>query len=152
MNRSNHQAFTLIEVLLVISLLAIISSLSVFAGNDSYQRALAANDIERIVSVLYRARSLAQGSVCSIQPCEEPKLQGVRIEQGEVWLFEGSQYEEDTVVETFLLSDGLTVTPMTVFFLPHTGAATANKTIKIRDAFGRERSIVVSEAGVISVN
>jgi|GEM_PF-6237108 len=145
-----NRAFTLIELLLVISLMTIIGSLSALAGSDTYQRALAAGDVERIVGALYRARAMSQGNVCRIPPCAEPKSQGVHIEQELVSLFEGSEYEEDRVTESYPLSARVVVTPTNISFLPRKGAPIADSIVTIRDAFGRERLITVTEAGVIS--
>ena len=145
------KGFTLPETLMTIALLAILLSLSALAGNESYQRALAVNDVERIAGVLRHARSLAQAKACRVPPCSEAQAQGVYIFRGGIHMFEGDEFKESSVFESITLSDALLIEPMEVIFLPRSGNALRGGSLRMTDALGRSRTITVSEIGVIAV-
>ena len=96
-----HRAFTLIEMLIVLSLLTMLAGCSVIAGSDSYQRALAANDLERRVSALRQARSFAQANAISLAPAEViflPRSGEVSTEK-ELFVTDGNGRSRSIVVE-----------------------------------------------------
>jgi prepilin-type N-terminal cleavage/methylation domain-containing protein len=145
------RGFTLLEMLIVISLLAFLGGFSAIAGSDSYQRALSVNDLERIVGALRQARSFAQSNTCRIPPCDEPTPEGVRLKPGGALMFEGSEFRESSVYESISLSESLLIDPGEVIFLPRSGETSTEETFHITDAAGRNRAITVSKSGAINI-
>jgi prepilin-type N-terminal cleavage/methylation domain-containing protein len=63
-NRKNSNGFTLLEVLVVISILILLLSLGLFASFDAYRSSLRRSEREVLVSALQKARSQAINNIC----------------------------------------------------------------------------------------
>ena len=61
--RRINLGFTLIEILLALSIIAALSVVGLIAGLDSYQRYLFRSDLEKAVSLLQKARSAAMNNI-----------------------------------------------------------------------------------------
>lgn len=148
---SAARGFTLFEMLMTIALLTFLVGLSALAGSDSYQRALAGSDVERIAGVLRQARSLAQANACRVPPCREPKEQGARITSGEVILFEGPEFSESSALESVPLSGTFVIEPKEILFQPRSGEAVQEERLHLTDRQGQSRTLTISRIGVIAI-
>jgi prepilin-type N-terminal cleavage/methylation domain-containing protein len=94
MPRSHHfnSGFTLIEMLMVISLMTICAGLALSGGIDTYSRALARSDRALLMGALREARAESMAGVCNGQFCTGPVPHGVFVSPKLLTIFEGSSY------------------------------------------------------------
>jgi len=141
-------AFTLIELMVVLGLLATIALFPAIEGLSAIERSLWYEDAERIEYALRTARAAAQANRCYIEPCSKPKVQGVHVDSRTVSLFEGLEFSGTNVYTSYSLSGRAEVTPATVLFSSGSGAA-QERVLHIRYPSGTGRSITVNAAGMI---
>ena len=100
-----HQsAFTLIEIMIVLGLIALGFSLTLYINWNSYDRSHFARERDTILGTLYKARSHASNNMCFGATCTDGKPHGVYFgTPGEYVIFQGTSYEtrdtsEDEVI------------------------------------------------------
>lgn len=80
--------FTLIEILVVTVLMAMIFSLGFFVSFNSYKRYISSSEKEMLVTLLYKARNMAQNNVNGTS-------HGVHIDPSRYVLFQGTSYNQN---------------------------------------------------------
>lgn len=94
--------FTLIELLIVVGLLLLIGTITLVASFDGYRQYSFRNDRDLVIATLQRARNQAMNSVCKGVGCTEGKSYGIKVESGQLTLF---QTDTDYQGRDFLLDE-----------------------------------------------
>ena len=95
-----NQGFTLIEIVVVISLISIIGGLAMLMSMDTFRNSAIRDERDVLVSTLQRARSMAVNNICSgnASVCvnalgnSDGKPHGVHIQPGSYVIFQGDSY------------------------------------------------------------
>jgi prepilin-type N-terminal cleavage/methylation domain-containing protein len=142
------RGFTLLEILIVITLVIFLSGVSASFEIESYRKTLAHFDVQKVVSILRRARSLAQHTVCENTSCTHAQEYSIMVSPHSLTLYEGSFITSES--ETFPL-DGIEVASSTgiITFEPHSAEVLLPKSIFIPTSISNIGSTSVWE---ISVN
>jgi prepilin-type N-terminal cleavage/methylation domain-containing protein len=109
--RKSTQGFTMIEVMMVMGLLVIVSSLGLFMSMETLRGGSFRNDRAAAVSALQRARSLAVNNMCfgDEGDCgDEGKPHGVHFGTDEVVIFQGDSYDADAIANEVIKFDSKT--------------------------------------------
>lgn len=140
-----RKGFTLIEVLLSITIIAMIVGLSI----PIYQSLFFRNDLdiaaETAAHALRRAQLLAQS-------VEEDDAWGVAIETGRVTLYRGTDFltRDASYDETVLISDHISPSGLTeIPFAAFTGIPETSGTIVLTSTTQETRSITVNTYGMV---
>ena len=95
-----NKGFTLLEILVVLTLVTVIGGLSLFFGLDSYRSNAFYVDRGLLITALERARAEAIGNICYGASCTDGKSHGVFVEKdgsGKVSafvVFQGASYHD----------------------------------------------------------
>jgi len=151
-------SFTILEILITVTIVALLSSAAAINYLSAYRRGLLETQAQGIVSVLRRAQQKALGQ-------EEGLAWGVHFDNVDASraftaLFAGSTYNPSAVRETVYLAQGLEFAQPTpgggidVVFSKFTGkpAASASIIIQIKSNSAQRRVISVNEAGTVSIS
>lgn len=144
---------TLLEVLMVIALLAFFSTFIAFAGLDSYGRALAGDDIDRIESLLRNARAEAQGGVCRARQCSEGVWQGLILTPSAITPIETTgpgQRPFPSDGGPVSLSNSISFAPEILYFAPYSGRSDTPRTLTATTSTGAVWEFSITEVGLIS--
>jgi prepilin-type N-terminal cleavage/methylation domain-containing protein len=136
-------AFTLIEILIVISILAVFMDFTLTTGIDAYDRTLARSDRTLLVSALREARSEAVNSISS---------HGVDLNETHITIFEGQTYASrnssaDVVLPLYIPE--LVTSSSDVTFAPLTGDVSSSTSLAITGIDYRTEEVLVTEQGAI---
>ena len=150
----SQTGFTLIEILVVVSLLAVISGLGLYVGMDSYRGYAFRTDRDTLVSLLQRARSQSVNNIC-IGACINGKPHGVFIDaaSGRYILFQGTTYatrdetSDEITAASFLV--GRSGLPEVVF-AQLSGNASPIGDIVLFGANGQISTVSINAVGKIS--
>lgn len=118
--------FTLIEILVVMAIMSLIFSLGVFVSLNSYKRYVSSFERNTLVTLLYKARSMAQNNIDNLP-------HGLHISGSDYVLFQGASYDPSassnqiTEGSETVVVDGLSE----VIFEPLTGNPIATGVINI---------------------
>ena len=141
----NSRGFTLIEVLLSISILSIIAGLSI----PVYQSFLARNDLsnsaESTASALRRANSYARG-------VKDDSTWGVKVQSSAITLFKGASFaSRDTTYDESVSMPGITAAGMDeILFTKLTGVPSANGTITLTTTNNETRTVTLNAQGMVA--
>lgn len=150
------QGFSLLEVLLVMSLLGIVAGTGLFMSMESLRGYAFRNEREMIVSVLQKARSQALSNLClGACPLEAGRPHGVYFgAAGEYIIFQGDDYnsrdqsaDEIIAANSALSYDAASARQVT--FAQLSGSVVSPGAVKISDSAGRSASIAINGAGQI---
>ena len=137
--------FTLLEIILSISLIGVLAGLSVPVYNSFQARNDMDNAAGTIAQVLGRAEIIAASG-------KEDSSWSVKIEPGQLTLFKGVDFfnRDQAFDEILQLPSGISVTGLDEFgFQKFTGSPTVTGTSTITDSSGEARSIGVHPGGMI---
>jgi Tfp pilus assembly protein FimT len=144
------------EVLVVMSLLAVFASIGLLLGFDSYQRTLFHSDESQLITALQHARSQAISNVCLGDNCSDGKSHGVYIDLANhhYVMFQGSGYTAaDHEIEadvTFDINPHTTATGLTeVVFMQLSGEVATPGSIVLTDQGGRVTTVAIGAQGQI---
>lgn len=116
------RGFSLIEIIVVMSLFIAVAGIGLFVSMDSYRGFMFRSERDTIVSLLNKARSQALNNMCFGATCSGGKAHGVHFAAGQYTLFQGSTYAgRDTGADEVITAQDLTasVTPLSdVVFSP----------------------------------
>lgn len=148
----SRRAFTLIETLIVMAIVAIVAGIGLVMSMDSYRGYSFRTDRDALVALLQHARAQAIGNVCLGDACIDGVDHGVRIDDGRYVLFQGSSWDVrdadlDEVVDVSLAIAHTGTNE--VVFRHLSGAATAG-TITLSDEAGRSSTITIGAEGQIT--
>lgn len=142
----NSRGFTLIEVLLSVSILSIIAGLSI----PVYQSFLVRNDLsnttETVASSLRRANTYARG-------VKDDSLWGIKVQSAMITVFKGADYSSrDTAYdETVSLPSTITASGMDeVMFAKLSGAPSAVGTITLKTTNNDSRTVTINAKGMVA--
>ncbi|MDP3986531.1 MAG: prepilin-type N-terminal cleavage/methylation domain-containing protein [Candidatus Veblenbacteria bacterium] len=91
-NKSLPKGFTLVELLVVISIFIIIASLSLYLGFDMYRGYAWHAEQTVLVSVLQKARGQAMANLCLGSGCTNGRPHGVALLPDKYIIFQGASY------------------------------------------------------------
>ncbi len=92
--------FTLVEILVTISIFALIAAFSVFASFDYYRSYALRSERYNLVSLLQKARGQAQANI-------NQQKHGIHFDSGGFTLFEGNAYVAGAPSNAFFSSNGI---------------------------------------------
>lgn len=151
---SKLAGFTLLEILIVVSVMGMLASATMVTSMHSYKRSQVRSDVNLISSLLRHKRTLAITQSCADTVCLSIQNHGVFIHPHAVTLFEGNTYiarkiEED---ELFPLGGLETVSASgEIVFEGGSGDVITPQTITVPNEQGLGWIIEVNTAGGISV-
>jgi prepilin-type N-terminal cleavage/methylation domain-containing protein len=100
--RKGGTGFTLIEVIIVMSLLTIIGGLVTFANFDVWRGYNFRGEYDLLIAVLQKARSQSINNICLGISCTEGQSHGVKILPDKYTIFQGTTYDpSDPLNEDF---------------------------------------------------
>ena len=155
-SRSNSRltkGFTLIEVIIVISFVAIAGSAAVFFGADSYRAYLFHSDRDLLVTALQHSRAQAIGNICLGSSCTDGEPHGVSIQADKFVMFQGASYaarnpDADAEIEA---NPNLLHTGVSEIVFTQLSATTTGGTITLKDiSNGRKTIITIQPEGQIT--
>lgn len=146
----NKKGFTLIEILIVISIVTVLSTIIIGFFVDYRRSQGVAQDTELITSMLYRARNNAISSNGSSD-------YGVHFATSSVTIFKGSTYTpSNTTNQVFTLTIGNTLSTISlssggvdVVFNKLTGETTQTGTLTLTASYGVVKTITIYPTGLI---
>ena len=100
-NRKKEKGFTLIEIIIVVSIFILITGVALTTNFDSFNSSLT-NEQEKIVTYLYTARSESMNNVCLGDDCTESKEHGIHFETHSYTLFQGDTYSESDIQNEYV--------------------------------------------------
>jgi prepilin-type N-terminal cleavage/methylation domain-containing protein len=108
--------FTLIEILVVMSLLVIIGALTTFANFDVWRSYNFRGESSLLVSVLQKARSQSINNICLGSGCTDGRPHGVYIQNDKYTIFQGSDWNnhDDAMDEDFEASSNISSASSTI--------------------------------------
>ncbi len=142
---SKREAFTLIEVLISLTLTALLARAGIPLVMDSYRTYLLASEVRTAVSIMRRAESFAMSN-------QGQSAHGVRILADQFLLFRGASYASRTQAydEAFPRLSGITISgPDEVVFASVSGLPSATGTIGLSNG-PKSANITVNSQGSIS--
>jgi len=149
--------FTLMEVIIVITLLGMIVGLTTFVGFDSYRGSSFRSERDALIGVMQRARSMATNNIC-LGGCTNGK-HGVHITATEFTIFQGSDYltRDSSYDEITKMGPLVQIAPGSftdVIFSGLSGDATTLpsgvSTLTMTDATGHNSVITIQSFGQIT--
>lgn len=144
--------FTLIEILVVVGMTVMIMSFGLFFDLDSFRQHSFQADRDTLISLLQHARSRAVSNICYGATCIDGKPHGVRIENEQYIVFQGSSYAlRDQAFDTILeANEGIGHSGLEeVVFSQLTGEATSGDIILSDSMTTRTSTISISTEGQI---
>ena len=145
--------FSLIETLVVISLLAFIADLGLADGIAQLERVTPRSDYQLVLAALREARARSMSNHCIIAPCNQPTAHGVFISPQQLTIFEGARYAarqtQTDLVIPFSMSETLS-NSREIVFAAITGDVSANTSLSLTGNDHRTRSISINTEGAIS--
>ncbi|MDB5189568.1 MAG: hypothetical protein JWL82_525 [Parcubacteria group bacterium] len=151
------KGFTLIEMLIVVSLITAVAALGLFVSMDSFRSYHFHNERDTVVSTLQKARSQAMSNMCFGNSCTNGKPHGVYFgTKGSYVIFQGASYAaRDTGVDEVIEAKdaAATITGFTsVVFARLSGDAVTlpQDTLTVTDESGKVSVITVTPQGRIT--
>jgi prepilin-type N-terminal cleavage/methylation domain-containing protein len=157
MNKNN--GFTLIEILVVLTILILVAGFALFVSMDSYRGFSFRSERDTAVSMLQKARSQGISNICLGGSCADGKPHGVHFTSSQYKIFQGTSLDDtpqDAAVDQAVpVNNKVTITdtsnnpPADIIFNQLDGATTA-ATIRIKDTSGHSSDISVNSEGQIA--
>lgn len=141
--------FTLIEVLIVVSIVMILGALSLGIGVDGVRRTTVAEERTLLAEALTRARNRAMNNI-------DEKAHGVRVTATDIIIFEGSAYSaSDPLNESATRNSDISISgptnPLTVVFTQLSGDVDSSQTGDIVVTNGAQQyTIAINTEGRIN--
>lgn len=113
-HQSNSQSgFTIIEILVVLTIFIFIAGFALFVSMDSYRGFAFRSERDTIISVLQKARSQAISNICLGSGCSDGKPHGVRFTGSQYIIFQGPSYasRDPSVDQIIAANSTLTFSP-----------------------------------------
>lgn len=152
-SRFSSFGFTLIEVLVVMTMVSLVLSIALVMNMDDYRGFLFRDERDALVTVLQKARSQAIHNVCLGGACTDGLPHGVHISGNTYTIFQGSTYDaNNSTNQTFQGNDRITVTPTSpdVVFSQLSGQVPNPWSAQLNDQYSRNLSIQVNIEGRIN--
>lgn len=139
----HNAGFTLIEIIIVLAITVSVFSFGFFVSLNSYQRYMMSSERDVIVTLLYRARSLAQNNIGGV-------AHGLYISDSNYVLFQGSYYDKNSSSnQIFDRSSNIQISGLTeVIFLPVTANVNNEGTINITSNTNVKKILINHEGGI----
>ncbi|MBM3272201.1 prepilin-type N-terminal cleavage/methylation domain-containing protein [Candidatus Kaiserbacteria bacterium] len=147
--RRAHAGFTLVEVLVALSIGMFVAGIGLIMSWDAYRGTSLRADRDLLVALLQHARAQAIHNVCVGDECRDGVPHGVSVTADAYILYQGAGYAEAEEQAAFPAAPALTRTVGTVAFARLTGTTTG-ATFIIADETGRSSTVTVSTEGRIT--
>jgi prepilin-type N-terminal cleavage/methylation domain-containing protein len=151
-SNQNNTGFTLTEILIVIGIIAVVTSASLAFSMDDWRSYTFRGDRDLLIAALYKARSQAINNMCFGSTCTNGKAHGVHLQSGGYLVFQGASYAaRDTAVDEVIPMTGSTQTSgADIVFAALSGNATpAGTTLTVTDTGSNTSVITISGEGQI---
>lgn len=138
------RGFTLLEILVVMAIMSMFFSIGVFVSLNSYKRYVASSERDNLVTLLYKARSMAQNNIDGVP-------HGLHINNSNYVLFHDSSFNRGSLSNQITeRSESVVINGLTeVIFEPLTGNPVTTGVINI--IFGTDTKIItISDEGRIN--
>jgi prepilin-type N-terminal cleavage/methylation domain-containing protein len=145
------RGFSIIEIVVVISILTIIVGLMITSSTGEYRSVILRSDRETLVVLLQHARALSMQGACS-GTCYSSPGHGVAIIQNEIILFQGNSFSESDVSysTSFQTDEHTTYAGLSeVVFAALSGKVSTSGDMVLVDSLGKTATITVSHTGRI---
>ena len=139
-----NNAFTLIETLIVLSIITVLASVGIIVGVSSYQRTVFQDYQQEVIDLLHRARSRAMSGIAGTD-------HGVHFEPHQAILFRGISFAARDPVfdEPVELGSAITATPPgEIIFSRITGNVGSPGTVTLTDETHTMHIEITSEGGI----
>jgi prepilin-type N-terminal cleavage/methylation domain-containing protein len=156
--RTSQSGFTMLEILVVIGLVLMLSTMALLVSFDTYRGSNFRNDRDLLVATLERARAQSLNNLCVGTTCtaaQNSRPHGVAIrpngQPNSYVVFQGASYvtRDSGVDSNFVASQTSTTTGATeIVFSPLSGTTTA-KTVTVSDTSGHSSVITIGTDGQI---
>lgn len=153
--RKYKLGFSLIELIITISIISIIAGICILSIN-SYNQKHQTSTTEKIIAVLMRARSQSLNNMCYGQACLKGKPHGVHFENNKFTLFQGSDWYVDHDQDLDLIyttqNESIISNHENIIFSELTGETNqSNTAIQIISETGKISRITLNKAGRINL-
>ena len=159
-SQARANGFTLVEIVIVLALVAVVGSVSLFFGLDSFRAYAFHSDRDLLVATLEHARAEAIGNQCqanSESVCVDGRPHGVRIDADRIHLFQTvaampDYTHRDASVDAVFVSNEHTTFggDSEVVFSQLSGDVATPAAITVTEAGGRISTITIGAEGQIS--
>jgi prepilin-type N-terminal cleavage/methylation domain-containing protein len=147
--------FTLIEVLVVMSMLVIVAAFTLLQNIAGFKSSTVSSATYLLVTALQKARAQAQNGICIGISCIEPVAHGVHITSTQLIIFQGTSFTATDSGNEYvnLPAKDLSVSGLTdIVFLPYSANAVYVGTTLLSDSSGHFASTTVEGSGGITTN
>jgi len=150
---SNNNAFTLVETLIVMSLVLVITSFGFVMSQGDFMRNNLRDEVSVINSLLVRARNQSINTMCFGDSCVGGKKHGVYITEHSYVLFQGNSYltrdvSEDEIVYPKRL---IVITELQeIVFELLSGSSKTSGNIVLSDENANTYTVSINTEGVIN--
>jgi len=151
----SQSGFTLIEILVVLTIFVLIAGFALFVSMESYRGSSFRSERDTAVNVLQKARSQAMSNIC-LGSCTDGKQHGVHFTATQYIIFQGATYNSgDATNQAVPVNNAVTITdtsgnPPTDIIFSQLDAATTAATVRIKDNSGHSSDISVNTEGQIT--
>lgn len=150
----HDRGFSLIEMVVVLSMLSFFILLEIPTSLSSYSNTLQRADLQLLVSALKEARAQAMSDVCKNPVCTTPPAHGVLFTSTQLIIFEGPSYADRyrpaDISLTFSIPELITASSTEIIFAAGTGDTVSNQSISFMRTNQRTQSISINTEGMIS--
>ena len=129
-----RRGFSLIEIIVVMSLFIAVAGMGLFVSMDSYRGFMFRSERDSVVSLLNKARSQALNNMCFGATCSGGKAHGVHFAAGQYTIFQGYTYAgRDVASDEVVAARDLaaSVTPLTDIVFSPLAATTSSGTFTV---------------------
>src|SRR5690348_2888046 len=154
---SRSPGFTLIEILVVLTIFIFLAGLGLFLSLDSYRGSSFRSERDTAVSMLQKARSQAMNNICLGGSCVNGLAHGVHFTASQYVIFQGGIYNSgDTTNQATPVNNSVTITdasgnpPADIIFNQLDGSTSSAATVRVSDNQGHSSDILVNTEGQIS--
>lgn len=145
------KGFTLFEIVIVMSFIAIVGAFTMMVSMDTYRGYSFHTERDVLIAALQHARAEAQGNVCVGVACTTGKSHGVYIEADKFIMFQGSSYLARDVSQDAVIPANKAITHSgisEVVFAPLSGNSPTPGTITLASS-GHTSDIYIGTLGQI---
>jgi len=144
---------TFIEVLVVLTLIAIVGRTALLVSFDSYRGSSFRSGRDNLIEALEHARAQAMNNVCLGASCAGASPHGVSIEGDHYVIFQGGSYAHRDAGVDEIIDASPTLSyqgPSEIVFATSSGEVSQLFSITLRDTSGHSSTITIGTEGQIS--
>jgi prepilin-type N-terminal cleavage/methylation domain-containing protein len=152
--QTHQHGFSLLETVIVLSILSCLILLEIPTSLSSYLNLLQQSDLQLFVSALTEARAQALFDVCKNPKCTAPPAHGIFFTSTQLVIFEGASYAgrygSADIALTFSTPETISASSSEIVFAAGTGNTASNQSIYFLRTNQRTHTIPINTDGIIS--